>query len=37
VAFWVYGVKTVYPGIDLKDILTNKALAVYNASVGGWV
>src|SRR5260370_32666677 len=33
VAFWVYGVKTVYPGLDLKDLLTSKALAIYNASV----
>jgi len=33
VAFWVYGVKSVYPELDLKDILTSKALAVYNASV----
>lgn len=33
VAFWVYGVKTVYPELDLKDILTSKALAVYSASV----
>jgi len=33
VAFWVYGVKTVYPELDLNDILTSKALAVYNASV----
>jgi len=32
-AFWVYGVKTVYPELDLKDILTSKALTVYNASV----
>ena len=33
VAFWVYGVKTVYPELDLEDILTSRALAVYNASV----
>jgi hypothetical protein len=33
VAFWVYGVKTVYPELDLKDLLTSKALAIYNASV----
>jgi pimeloyl-ACP methyl ester carboxylesterase len=33
VGFWVYGVKSVYPELDLKDILTSKALAVYNASV----
>ena len=25
VAFWVYGVKTVYPELDLKDLLTSKA------------
>jgi hypothetical protein len=33
VAFWVYGVKTVYPELDLKDLLTSKALAIYNACV----
>ena len=33
VAFWVYGVKTVYPELDLREILTNKALTIYNASV----
>jgi hypothetical protein len=33
VAFWVYGVKTVYPELDLKDLLTSRALAIYNASV----
>jgi hypothetical protein len=32
-AFWVYGVKSVYPELDLKDILSSKALAIYNASV----
>jgi pimeloyl-ACP methyl ester carboxylesterase len=32
-AFWVYGVKTVYPELDLRDILTSKALAVYSTSV----
>jgi len=32
-AFWVYGVKTVYPELDLKDILTSRALAIYDASV----
>jgi pimeloyl-ACP methyl ester carboxylesterase len=32
-AFWVYGVKTLYPELDLKDILTDKALSVYNRSV----
>jgi hypothetical protein len=31
VAFWVYGVKTVYPELDLEDLLTSKALAIYNA------
>lgn len=33
VAFSVYGVRTLYPELDLKDILTSKALAIYNASV----
>ena len=33
VAFWVYGVQTVYPELDLKDVLTAKAIAIYNASV----
>ena len=31
--FWIYGVKTLYPELDLKDVLTYKALVVYNASV----
>jgi len=33
VGFWVFGVKTVYPELDLKEVLTSKALAVYNASI----
>jgi pimeloyl-ACP methyl ester carboxylesterase len=32
-AFWVYGVKTLYPDLNLNDILTDKALAIYNESV----
>jgi len=32
-AFMVYGVKSLYPELDLKEILTDKALALYNASV----
>jgi pimeloyl-ACP methyl ester carboxylesterase len=32
-AFWVYGAKTVYPELDLRDILTSKALAAYNTFV----
>jgi pimeloyl-ACP methyl ester carboxylesterase len=32
-AFWVYGVKTLYPELGLKDVLSNKALAIYDASV----
>lgn len=32
-AFWVYGVKTVYPKLDLKDVLTHQALIIYGASV----
>jgi len=33
VAFWIYGVKTLYPDLNLNDILTNKAFAIYNESV----
>src|ERR1700730_419797 len=32
-AFWIYGAKAVYPELDLKDVLTNKALAIYSRSV----
>ena len=32
-AFWVFGVKTLYPQADLKDILSSKALAIYNQSI----
>jgi pimeloyl-ACP methyl ester carboxylesterase len=31
--FWVFGAKTVYPELELGDILTKKALATYSASV----
>jgi alpha-beta hydrolase superfamily lysophospholipase len=33
VAFWVYGVKTVYPEFQPKDILTDKAFALFTTSV----
>jgi pimeloyl-ACP methyl ester carboxylesterase len=33
VGFWVFGAKTAYPELELKDILTKSALAIYNASV----
>src|ERR1700693_5018074 len=33
VAFWVYGVKTVYPQLQLKDVLTDQAVALYDRSV----
>src|ERR1700719_834568 len=33
VGFWVFGAKTLYPELEVKDILTKKALAIYNASV----
>jgi alpha-beta hydrolase superfamily lysophospholipase len=33
IAFWVYGVKTVYPELDLKDVLTNKVLTIYDTAV----
>ena len=33
VAFWVYGVKTVYPQVEIKDILTDKAADLYSRSV----
>jgi len=32
-AFWIYGVKTIYPELDLKEILTGKTLATYSSSV----
>jgi len=32
-AFWVFGIKTLYPQVDLKDILSSKALAIYNQSI----
>jgi pimeloyl-ACP methyl ester carboxylesterase len=33
VAFWIYGVKTVYPELQPKDVLTDKALAIFTTSV----
>jgi alpha-beta hydrolase superfamily lysophospholipase len=33
VAFWVYGVETVYPQAEIKDILTDKAADLYARSV----
>jgi alpha-beta hydrolase superfamily lysophospholipase len=33
IAFWVYGVKTVYPELNLNDVLSNRALSIYDASV----
>ena len=33
IAFWVYGVKTVYPELDLKDVLTQQALTIYDAYI----
>jgi hypothetical protein len=32
VAFWIYGVKTVYPEFQSKDVLTDKALAIFATS-----
>ena len=32
-AFWIYGVKTLFPDLNLQDVLTNQAFAVYQASV----
>lgn len=32
-AFWVFGVKTLYPELDLKEVLTKKAFAIYETSV----
>jgi pimeloyl-ACP methyl ester carboxylesterase len=32
-AFWIYGVKTVYPQFEPRDVLTSKALAIYENSV----
>lgn len=33
VAFWVYGAKTVHPELNVKDVLSDRALAIYTASV----
>jgi len=33
VGFWIFGLKTLYPQLNLEDVLTDKALAVYNTSV----
>jgi len=33
VAFWIYGVKGVYPEFQPKDVLSEKALAIFAASV----
>lgn len=33
VAFWIYGVKAVYPEFQPKDVLTEKALNVFETSV----
>jgi pimeloyl-ACP methyl ester carboxylesterase len=33
IAFWIYGVKTVYPQLEPRDVLTNKALALYGRHV----
>ncbi|MGF6636631.1 hypothetical protein [Paraburkholderia sp. 35.1] len=32
-AFWIYGVKTVYPQFEPRDVLTSKALSIYDTSV----
>ena len=32
-AFVIYGAKTVYPELEVKDVLTNKALGIYTTSV----
>lgn len=33
VAFWIYGVKTVYPEFEPKGVLTARALSIYATSV----
>jgi pimeloyl-ACP methyl ester carboxylesterase len=33
VAFWIYGVKTVYPDFEPRDVLTSKAISIYKDSV----
>jgi pimeloyl-ACP methyl ester carboxylesterase len=33
VAFWIYGVKSIYPQFDPGSVLTSKALAIYDKSV----
>ena len=33
IAFWIYGVKTVYPEFQPRDVLTDKALSIFSTSV----
>jgi pimeloyl-ACP methyl ester carboxylesterase len=33
IGFWIYGVKSLYPEFDPKDVLTDKAHAIYTTSV----
>ena len=32
-AFWIYGVKTVYPEFQVQDVFTGKALGIFKTSV----
>ena len=33
IGFWIYGVKTVYPEFQPRDVLTDKALTIFSTSV----
>lgn len=33
IAFWIYGVKAIYPEFQPKDVLSSEALSIYEASV----
>jgi len=33
IAFWIYGVNTVYPEFEPRDVLTDKALTIFSTSV----
>lgn len=33
IAFWIYGVKAVYPEFQPSDVLTDKALSIFSTSV----
>jgi pimeloyl-ACP methyl ester carboxylesterase len=33
VAFWIYGVNTIYPALELEEVLTPQALEIYRRSI----